>query len=421
MAGERKFIKENVKRVLLKEYLKEQTKRAGFGGVDIQRTPMGTRILLITERPGLVIGRKGSSIKALTNAIEFDFGFDKPQVEVTEVENANLSAQIMAEKLASALERGWHFRRAGHSTVRRIMDNGARGCQVIIAGKLTGQRHRTEKFKEGHIKFCGEPKIQWMEEGYTPAKLKQGVIGVKVQIMHPNARLPDEVTIKDLTDEEKAPVVEEPSKEEPPVDEDKDKKKKESKKKASKKEIEEVDPIESIKEPEKEMKKDEPAKKTEPKEEPIKASEPKKVEAPVKEKASEPEAKDETSAEKQTPTEIEAIKEPAKEKSPEPKEEKPREEPKQEKHEPPKVETVPASPKPELVAAEKPKDEPPKVEEKKPPLAPDGATEAVEVSDMIVEKAEKKDPPKKEGKVPLEEERIAKEEKDKEESKDGTS
>lgn len=195
MAGERKFVNDNVKRALLREYLMKEVNRAGYGGAEIQRTPMGTRVTLKTERPGLVIGRKGGSIKALTDAIEFDFGFDKPQVEVVEVENPNLSAQIMAEKLASALERGWHFRRAGHSTVRRIMDNGARGCQVIISGKLTGQRHRTEKFKEGHIKFCGEPKLQWMEEGYTPAKLKAGVIGVKVQIMHPQARLPDEVNI----------------------------------------------------------------------------------------------------------------------------------------------------------------------------------------------------------------------------------
>ncbi|MDD4307219.1 MAG: 30S ribosomal protein S3 [Thermoplasmata archaeon] len=197
MAGERAFVDINVKRALLREYLKEEVKRAGFGGADIQRTPMGTRVTLYTERPGLVIGRKGDSIKALTDAIQFDFGFDKPQVEVVEVENPNLNAQIMSEKLASALERGWHFRRAGHSTVRRIMDNGAKGCQVIISGKLTGQRHRTEKFKEGHIKFCGEPKLQWMEEGFTPAKLKPGIIGVKVQIMHPKARLPDEVNIRD--------------------------------------------------------------------------------------------------------------------------------------------------------------------------------------------------------------------------------
>jgi len=221
MAGERAFVDINVKRALLREYLKEEVKRAGFGGAEIQRTPMGTRVTLIVERPGLVIGRKGDSIKALTDAIQFDFGFDKPQVEVIEIENPNLSAQIMSEKLASALERGWHFRRAGHSTVRRIMDNGARGCQVIISGKLTGQRHRTEKFKEGHIKFCGEPKLLFMEEGFTPAKLKLGIIGVKVQIMHPKARLPDEVNIIDpavATTQAPPPADETPKPVEAPVE-----------------------------------------------------------------------------------------------------------------------------------------------------------------------------------------------------------
>lgn len=228
MAGERKFVTENIRRVLVKEYFMEETKRAGFGGLDIQRTPMGTRVTLMTERPGLVIGRRGGTIKTLTDAVENTFKFDKPQIEVVEVDNANLNAQIMAEKLASALERGWHFRRAGHSTVRRIMGAGARGCQVIISGKLTGQRHRVEKFKEGHIKFCGEPKLQWMEEGFSVAKLKLGVIGVKVQIMDPNARLPDEV--KYLTVEESAVIREETPVEDVPVDEKAKPKKKEEKK-----------------------------------------------------------------------------------------------------------------------------------------------------------------------------------------------
>jgi len=195
MASERKFVTENIRRVLLKEYLMSRVGRAGFGGLDVQRTPMGTRVTLITERPGLVIGRRGEAIKSLTKAIEEDFNFNNPQIEVQEVENPNLNAQIMAEKLANALERGWHFRRAGHSTVRRIMDNGARGCQVIISGKLTGQRHRTEKFKEGHIKYCGQAKLNFMHQGFAAAKLKPGIIGVTVQIMDPNARLPDEITI----------------------------------------------------------------------------------------------------------------------------------------------------------------------------------------------------------------------------------
>lgn len=195
MASERKFIAENIRRVLLKEYLMREVDRAGFGGVEVQRTPMGTRVTLITERPGLVIGRRGSAIKNLTRAIEADFSFSNPQIEVQEVENPNLNPQIMAEKLAFALERGWHFRRAGHSTVRRIMEAGAKGCQVVLSGKLTGQRHRTEKFKDGTIKFCGEPKIKFIKTGFAVAKLKRGVIGVKVEIMEPDAKLPDEIEI----------------------------------------------------------------------------------------------------------------------------------------------------------------------------------------------------------------------------------
>ncbi|MCK5562357.1 MAG: 30S ribosomal protein S3, partial [Thermoplasmata archaeon] len=198
MTSERKFIEEAVKRVLLKEYLKRKTERSGFGGLDIQRTPMGTRITLIAERPGMVIGRKGETIKELTDYVQNEFKFDNPQIEVKEESNPNLNPHIMAQKLASALERGWHFRRAGHSTVRRIMSAGAKGCQVIISGKLTGQRHRTEKFREGHIKYCGETKLIWMREGFAVAKKKLGAIGIKVQIMDPNAKLPDEIELKEL-------------------------------------------------------------------------------------------------------------------------------------------------------------------------------------------------------------------------------
>lgn len=200
MASERKFVAENVRRVLLKEYLKKEVSRAGFGGLDVQRTPMGTRVVLTTERPGLVIGRRGQTIKNLTQVIEERFGFENPQIEVQEVANASLNAQIMAEKLAFSLERGWHFRRAGHSTVRRIMDSGARGCHIIIAGKLTGQRHRTEKFKEGYIKFCGEPKLLFIDHGYAVAKLKMGVIGVTVEIMRPDAKLPADITVLGKTE-----------------------------------------------------------------------------------------------------------------------------------------------------------------------------------------------------------------------------
>jgi small subunit ribosomal protein S3 len=218
MTGERKFIRENTNRILIKEFLIKKIEGAGFGGMNIQRTPMGTRINILVERPGMVIGKSGIKIKELTEAIKENFQVDNPQIEIEEAgSRASTNAQIMAEKLAEALERGWHFRRAGHSTVRRIMDAGAKGCQVIIAGKLTGARHRTEKFTEGHVKYCGETARQVMDTGYAVAKLKAGVLGVKVRIMKPDAKLPDEIKLIFKEEEKPKEVkVEEKKEEKPP-------------------------------------------------------------------------------------------------------------------------------------------------------------------------------------------------------------
>lgn len=197
MASERKFIRENTKRSLIKKFLLKEIEGAGFGGMSIQRTPIGTRVNILVERPGMVIGKGGSKIKELTETIHTKFDVENPQIEIQEAgAQAALNAQIMAEKLAEALQRGWHFRRAGHSTVRRIMNAGAKGCQIVIAGKLTGARHRTEKFTEGHVKYCGEVAKEVMDNGYATAKLKAGVLGVKVRIMKPDAKLPDEVKLK---------------------------------------------------------------------------------------------------------------------------------------------------------------------------------------------------------------------------------
>ncbi len=215
MTGERTFIRENTNRILIKEFLIEKIEGAGFGGMNIQRTPMGTRINILVERPGMVIGKGGHKIKELTDAIKENFKVDNPQIEIEEAGGkASLNAQIMAEKLAEALERGWHFRRAGHSTVRRIMDAGAKGVQVIIAGKLTGARHRTEKFTEGHVKYCGETARLVMDTGFAVAKLKPGVLGVKVRIMKPNTKLPDEIIIKTAQTEK----IKEEKKEEKPLE-----------------------------------------------------------------------------------------------------------------------------------------------------------------------------------------------------------
>ena len=199
MAGQqsmvRKIINRNIERHLVKEYLMTETKKSGFGGLTIQRTPQGTMVTLKAERPGMVIGRRGKLINELTKQLDSRFNLENPKLEVDDVEEPRLNAQIMADKLAGALERGWYFRRAGHSTVMSIMEAGAKGVIVILNGKITGARHRTQKFIAGHVKYCGEPALTLMEKGHGVAVKKLGTIGCTVAIMMPGTRLPHEVEI----------------------------------------------------------------------------------------------------------------------------------------------------------------------------------------------------------------------------------
>ncbi len=193
----RKFIDRNVERQLVREYLLSKTERAGFGGLDFQRTPEGTKVTLSAERVGMVIGRKGKIINELQRHLQDNFNLDNPRLEVAEIENPALNAQVMASKLASALERGWYFRRAGHSSLLSIMDAGAKGCLVVLSGKLTGSRNRTQKFQKGNIKYCGDTALQFMDVGKAVCVKKLGTIGCTVAIMHADSKLPHEIRIKE--------------------------------------------------------------------------------------------------------------------------------------------------------------------------------------------------------------------------------
>lgn len=205
MAIEKKFITDGVRNVCVEKFLTKELKRAGYGGMDITRTPLGTQVTIFAEKPGIVIGKGGKQVRQLTQDLATTYGIESPQVEVQQIQNPNFNAQIMAERLANALERGWYFRKAGQSTIRRVMDSGALGCEVIIAGKLTGARSRTQKFIEGYVKHCGEPSETIVEKGYALAIKKLGTIGVQVMIVPPGARLPD--TFETLPPEpKKAPV-----------------------------------------------------------------------------------------------------------------------------------------------------------------------------------------------------------------------
>lgn len=203
MAIERRFIEENVKNAAIDEFMANALERAGYGGMEIKRNPLGTRIIVSVERAGMVIGRKGRSIKKLTKDLEEKFGIENPQIEVEEIQNPELHAYVMAARLATQLEKGINVRRAAYATLRRIMEGGARGVEIVISGKITGERSRSLRFFDGYLKKCGNPALEHVDVGYSIARMKQGVLGVVVKIMPPNIKLPDEVIFKEKKEDEK--------------------------------------------------------------------------------------------------------------------------------------------------------------------------------------------------------------------------
>ena len=192
MADEHQFIQDGMQRSQIDEFLAEELGRAGYGGMEMAPTPMGMQIVLKAEKPGMVIGKGGKNIRKVTTQLEERFNLEDPQIDVQEVDEPDLNARIVADRLANALERGWYFRKAGHTTLERIMDAGALGAEIVLSGKVTGARSRVEKFNDGYIKHNGEPAETVVDHGQGVAVMKLGTIGVDVKIIPPGAELPDD-------------------------------------------------------------------------------------------------------------------------------------------------------------------------------------------------------------------------------------
>jgi len=195
MAVVKHFITESIKRTEIDEFLQKKLERAGYGGVTISKTPLGTHIVIYAMRPGLVIGRGGETIRELASVLEEKFKVPNPQISVSEIEIPELNAYVVASRVASALQRGIHFRRAGFWALNQVMDAGALGAEIIISGKLRTERARFEKFRAGYFPRCGEPALRYMRRAEFHVQLKPGIFGIRVKIMPPDAKFPDKIQI----------------------------------------------------------------------------------------------------------------------------------------------------------------------------------------------------------------------------------
>ena len=220
MSVVKRIIQDSIERVKVDELLLTEYEQAGYGGITLTKTPLGAQINLFAMRPGRVIGKRGRAIKAASERLEYELGLPNPQITVVEVEVPEMNPQIMASRIANALERGVHFRRAIFWSLRRIMDSGAIGCEVILKGPLRSARSRFEKVVEGYVPKSGDPALRYVRTATMHVKMKRGVLGVTVNIVPPDAKFPDKVKLDNLPEIEYQPPItvepETPEEEAPP-------------------------------------------------------------------------------------------------------------------------------------------------------------------------------------------------------------
>lgn len=190
------FVRDNIKKAEIDSYLAQELKKAGYSKVEMTKTPLGTRVVIYAAKPGIVIGRRGQSIRDLTQVFEQTFGMENPQVSVAAIESPDLDPAVVASQIATALQRGIHFRRSAYWALQRVMGAGALGVEITIRGKLTTERARYERYRDGYLPSVGDPVQKQVKHAVVDVQLKQGLFGVQVRILPPGATFPDRPEIK---------------------------------------------------------------------------------------------------------------------------------------------------------------------------------------------------------------------------------
>jgi small subunit ribosomal protein S3 len=191
---EKKTVKFKKDEFAIKEYIKKEVGKGKISKVKIEYTPIGEKIIVSTNKPGMVIGRGGEKINELTSVLKSRFKLENPQIEIDEIQNQDLDAQIVADEIAMALERmgPLKFKVIAYKALQRIMHAGALGCEIRLGGKLPSARAKQWLFTQGYLKKTGDS-AKVVDRAKSIAQTKPGIVGIKVAILNPNAKLNDKI------------------------------------------------------------------------------------------------------------------------------------------------------------------------------------------------------------------------------------
>ena len=195
---ERKFIAEGITNARIAEYLENKLKRANVVNVNVQKTALVSRITIEAEKPGMIIGKKGTSIQSLTDDIEKLFGLSQPQIEVKPLtDKPELNGIVVAKRIAGQIEQGIMPKQILNKTIMQTMNAGAQGIEIIIKGALAGKGGSAQKIAQidGYVKKVGDLR-HLLSVGRAVAKTKKGTIGITVRIVPPHIKFIDKEDIR---------------------------------------------------------------------------------------------------------------------------------------------------------------------------------------------------------------------------------
>jgi small subunit ribosomal protein S3 len=171
------FLHEDIK---IRRLIKEKLYNSGIARVEIERAANRIKVTIHTARPGMVIGRGGTEVEKLRKELE-ELTSKQISLNIAEVKNPELNAQLVAESIAAQLEKRVSFRRAMKQAINRTMRFGALGMKVACSGRLMGAEiARTEGYSEGKVPL--HTLRADIDYGFSEANTTYGKIGVKVWI-----------------------------------------------------------------------------------------------------------------------------------------------------------------------------------------------------------------------------------------------
>lgn len=221
---EKRFVTFKKEELGVREYIKNALGKGRISEVTIEYTPVGEKIVVSTNKPGLIIGRGGEKIAELTKVLKRRFHLDNPHIEIAEITQPIFDAKLVADDIALMLERkgSLKFKVIAYRMLQEIISAGALGAEIVLSGRLPSERAKRWRFSQGYLNKTGEP-AKIVRRAQSQATTQQGVVGVQVSILHPDAILEDKIVVNDemkqkirLTklnreEEKNAPIVEEKS------------------------------------------------------------------------------------------------------------------------------------------------------------------------------------------------------------------